>query len=491
MLEDKPFRLCWTTQNARSVFRTEALEGGDAVFLATHSPITGFDVDGRDQGEFDDRTEQAVLATLSDPARQHAFAVVQGEPGSGKSHLIRWLSVNWPHRFDLKLLLRRSDGSLEGALRQLREKLGPEFEDLFQNLGVRQRASTQGRANNFLATLANSLHPGHYEDNIGDEAWCGRHRPDLLFNHPLMRERWTAPMRIVELLEGAGGERNSASASFDLYDLADFNLDTLRRIKIELSDPGAKDLARHLEREIERMAPYREHRWTAEELAATKADELPTSLALLAALNRRRNDSIQSVLGVSADGLKTLFRKVRQALRAKGMRLVLLLEDITSWEGLDDSLIDVLVFNAAAQGDDGEADVCPLISVVGVTPKYYDDLQANYRQRITHEVILGTSNGGAQDVAALRDPAERTAFVARYLAAVRAGPEALLAWRDDLRAAPFLPPPNVCLSCPKQEPCFAVFGSSNDVGDPALVRWTRSDLAHPPRASAGRAQPRA
>src|SRR3712207_3301033 len=117
MLADKPFRLCWTADNARSVFRTEALEGSDAVFLATHSPITGFDVGGRDQGEFESRTELAVLTTLSDPARRHAFCVVQGEPGSGKSHLIRWLSVNWPHRTDLKLLLRRSDGSLEGALR--------------------------------------------------------------------------------------------------------------------------------------------------------------------------------------------------------------------------------------------------------------------------------------------------------------------------------------------------------------------------------------
>lgn len=463
MHSDKPFLLCWTAENARSIFRTEALEGNDAIFLATHSPIKGFDVGGRDQGEFTSRTEHEVLDTLSNTSRQHAFCVVQGEPGSGKSHLIRWLSVNWPHKTDLKLLLRRSDGSLEGAFRQLREKLGAEYEDLFQNLGVRQKASTQGRANNFLATLANSLNPGHYDDQIGDESWCGKYRPDLLFQHELIRENWPAPLRIVKLIEGASGERNSASASFDLYDIADLNFDTLRKAKLLLSNPGTKELARRLEREIQGMVPYREHQWTANELAAEKVEEFPTSLALLAALNRRRNDSIQSVLGVSAEGLKTLFRRVREALQSKGMRLVLLLEDITSWEGLDDSLIDSLVFNAEASGDEDEPDVCPLISVVGVTPKYYNDLQANYRQRITHEIILGRSDGGAQDVAALRDPVERTAFMARYLSAVRAGPQALRAWREDLKQGSSIPPPNTCLTCPKNESCIAVFGSQGEI----------------------------
>ena len=45
--------------------------------------------------------------------------------------------------------------------------------------------------------------------------------------------------------------------------------------------------------------------------------------------------------------------QVREALADRGQRLVLLLEDITSWEGLDDSLIDGGVFNAAARGEAG------------------------------------------------------------------------------------------------------------------------------------------
>ncbi|MER8772646.1 hypothetical protein NKH63_28635 [Mesorhizobium sp. M0960] len=459
----QPVSACWKSADARSIFLTEALEGSDAVFLATHSPIEGFDVDGRDAGEFDSHHERAVLETLSAPDRRHAFCVVQGEPGSGKSHLIRWLSVNWPTELDVKLLLRRADGSLEGALRQLKERLPSEFSSLFDNLGQKHRASAQGRANIFLSTLANTLEPAHFDPPMGDEDWCSTNSPAELLGHSWVKQRWKGPTRILELLEGAGGERNSATASFDLFDIEALAA-CCGQVYGSGVTGGAERLAQRLIREAETIQAFREAGWTAEETAVKALAELKTSLKFVDVLNRRRNDAIQNVLGVSAQGLKTLFRSVRQALQARGQRLVLLLEDITSWEGLDDSLIDVLVFNADARGDDDQDDVCPLISVVGVTPAYYDKLPGNYRQRITHDIRLGQSHGGLQDVATLRDPISRRRFVSRYLAAVRAGIPALTSWRDTLRGAPQTPPPNVCEHCPRQPSCFASFGSDDGVG---------------------------
>src|SRR3546814_13054489 len=96
----------------------------DTLFPNTTLFRADFEVTGSHAGEIDGRDEQAVLLALSDPSRSHAFCVVQGEPGSGKSHLIRWLFVNWLQSDDIKLLLQRADGSLEGALRQLREQIG-------------------------------------------------------------------------------------------------------------------------------------------------------------------------------------------------------------------------------------------------------------------------------------------------------------------------------------------------------------------------------
>jgi hypothetical protein len=464
MNDGRPFRICWNRDEATRIFKTEALEGDDAVFLATHSPLAGFEVAGRDAAEVRSPDEQSLLDALSADDRRHAFCVVQGEPGSGKSHLIRWLSVNWPEGRDVKLLLRRADGSLEGALRQLRDRLPPEFHELFEGLGVRQKASHQGRANNFLSWLANTLDPGHYEQRIGDEKWCADYVPGDILGHARVKAQWQAPSRILRLLEGAEGKRNSASASFDVFDLAD--LGTIVQPVRHMLAAGAKELARRLEAEGAVIEEHRGAGWTAADLAAERAKELPFTLDLVDVLNRRRNDAIQNVLGVSAAGLQSLFRKLRQELQRRCQRLVLLLEDITSWEGLDNSLIDVLVFNAEASGGEAEADVCPLISVVGLTPSYFDGplQQGNYRQRITHEIRLGQSSGGLQDVAALRDPLERTAFAARYLAAVRAGIPALRAWREDVRDMPALPPPNVCDACPKQPSCHAVFGDRDGVG---------------------------
>lgn len=458
-----PLSACWCASDAKAIFVTEALEGDDAIFLATHTPMEGFDIAGSDAAEFGEANEQAVLDTLAEPSRQHAFCVVQGEPGSGKSHLIRWLSLNWRGSNDIKLLLRRADGSLEGALRQLRERLPSEFAGLFDNLGQRHRATLEGRANNFLGILANSLAPGYFEVPPIDEKWCREFEPGKLLAHETIRSRWKSPSRILGLLEGKGGDRNSETASFNLYDIEHLaNLASPLRTSLSLGH--AQELCRRLHREAEAIREFREQGWLADELAEEHPQEVQYSLQLVDALNRRRNEAIQNVLGVSAQRLKTLFREVREKLAERGQRLVLLLEDITSWEGLDDSLIDVLVFKATARGDNDAREVCPLISVVGVTPTYYEKLPGNYRQRITHEVLLGHSTGGLQDVATLRAADTRRKFAARYLSAVRAGTAALTAWSQMLRSGRSAPPPNRCDSCPRQTACFDVFGSEDGIG---------------------------
>lgn len=194
-MTELPQKACWQARDVAAVISNEALEGHEGVFLATHTPITGFDVDGSHAADIADPDEQAVLEALSDPTRRHAFCVVQGEPGSGKSHLIRWLSVNWPIGSDVKLLLQRANGSLEGALRQLREQLR-EFADLFENLGQLHRATIQGRANMFLANLANALDPVHFDPPLEDVDWCQDHKPTELINHFQVREAWRGPSRI-------------------------------------------------------------------------------------------------------------------------------------------------------------------------------------------------------------------------------------------------------------------------------------------------------
>src|SRR3546814_19044966 len=84
-----PKEACWNSDDVAAVISNEALEGHEGIFLATHTPIRDFEVTGSHAGEIDGRDEQAVILALSDPSRSHDFFVVQGAPGSGKSHLIR------------------------------------------------------------------------------------------------------------------------------------------------------------------------------------------------------------------------------------------------------------------------------------------------------------------------------------------------------------------------------------------------------------------
>jgi hypothetical protein len=446
------------------MFRVEALEGNEAIFLATHSPIRGFSVSGTRADEIRSLDERGVLEALSPAALHHAFCVVEGEPGSGKSHLIRWLYVNWPEALpDRPLLLQRSDGSLEGALAQLRERLPIEFRELFDGLGTKQRVAETGRARTFHSNLLQALKPDHYEKPPVDNEWCEQWHPAQMLRPDNVEERWDAPRRILRLISGKEGERNSESARFNVFDVFDL-VELVDRV--DLKSSKAISLRAMLIGESVDIEEAREAGWDADRVTREMVAKIPHHMAFTNALNRRKNDAIQHVVGVTSDSLKKLFREVRRALRARGERLVLLLEDITSWEGLDDSLIDVLTTNADTRSDDeADRDQCDLVSVVGLTPDYYDTtLRTNYQDRITHKISLGEGEYGIQDVAMMREPMDRQRFVSRYLAATRSGPQRLEDWRKTLREGVELPPPNPCEDCPLVEGCHAAFGAIDGIG---------------------------
>lgn len=454
---------CWTNLDARAILRTEALSGEDEVFLATHTPVESFDVEGSHATDVKSPTERGLLNALSDPNLQHAWCVIQGEPGSGKSHVIRWLDVNWPEPGDQRLLIQRANGSLDGTLRQLQRNLPTKFQHLFDGLKQQQAAGLSGRSMHFLTSLGVSLHPDYFDVAPADVDWCRKYEPEKLILNTEVRENWKGPRRVLEIMNG-GDARNSESASFVLQDV------------VELVDycVGLKDsersaaLARRLIGEAVHVREALDEGRTWEEISTDKT-AIPDSLKLVDSLNARRNHAVQSVIGVSADGLKRLFEDLRTALKADNRRLVLLLEDVTSWQGVDDSLIDVLTTDATTRP---EKDLCPLISVVGVTPDYYEqDLRGNYQQRITLNIRLGKDDGRFEEIGTLNRPDKRARFVSKYLSAARAGERALKSWREDIRSEPDLAPPNPCIPCPRSEVCHAVFGEVDGVG---LFPFTQS-----------------
>ena len=55
-----PYRICWRQESVDQVLQTEALAGNDAVFMATHFPIEGFEVGGNRAAEVAGSSEQSL-----------------------------------------------------------------------------------------------------------------------------------------------------------------------------------------------------------------------------------------------------------------------------------------------------------------------------------------------------------------------------------------------------------------------------------------------
>src|SRR5207249_4405014 len=96
--------VCWRPEMVEEVLDTEALQPSKAAFLATHYPIRMYQGGTGAGGTPEEYTEQQFLTDFLAP-KDYVFAVVLGEAGTGKSHLIRWLEGNIAATAKRKVLL--------------------------------------------------------------------------------------------------------------------------------------------------------------------------------------------------------------------------------------------------------------------------------------------------------------------------------------------------------------------------------------------------
>jgi hypothetical protein len=468
------FAPCWRAEDANRILKTEALETRRAQFMATHRPIVGFDVDGSRKALVSDLSEHGILQAIQNPALRHAFVVVEGEPGSGKSHLIRWLYVNWDRPDDLVLMVQRAEGSLEGTLRQLKGHL-KEFEDLFVGLGQVQDKTEAGRAADFQSQLGNSLNPENLEKPLSHSEWCKEREAYKVINNPEALKHWQAPRRILNVITAQDGERNSRVAEFTLADIVE-----LARLQRYMTGIGRRAVMCYgdLADEADRIKPFLEEGKSDPEIIQACGSDIENSRILMEALNDRLNYAVRNLLGISSQGLKELFRRLRERLKEEDRRLILLLEDITSFQGIDDQLVDVLVTQSDTVEDEKQ---CDLLSVVGITPGYYSKhfaTRGNVESRITFFVRLGHAESGSSFWASnsLQTSEERQSFAATYLRAVRAEETELDAWFEAGHGQ--TPVPNRCDECSVRESCHQAFGHVNleDGGDVGLFPFTPSAL---------------
>ncbi|MED5370940.1 MAG: hypothetical protein VX899_08015 [Myxococcota bacterium] len=450
---------CWTARDAAAVLRTEALEGTRAIFMAVHSPIQGFTTAGVNAGLLSEDSEDGLLDALTGPDHSHLFCVVEGEPGSGKSHLIRWLEFQWKTRRpdDLVLPVPRSNGSLEGVLREMRSGLPSSYQGLFAGLGKVHDTTLEGRARDFHSKLANSLSPDYFAGEAPIHAeWAAKYQLNRLVGHHLVLGEWSAPNRILETLAG-GSERNSRVESFTIEDVHELAL-KLRAVRDRSVGPKAIQASRKFQKEADELGNLLDSGRPPAELEAEAEKVAPMLFRLREALDARFNAVVQDLVGVGRDGLTRAFRGLRAQLARENRRLVLLLEDITSFQGVDSQLLDVLIAKSSTEGSES---LCDLLSVVGITTDFFNRSMKSYgnlRERIALHIHLGDGTSGEVDTGlALGSAAGRQEFAANYLRAIRAGVERIQNW-DEAGGGSV---PNVCLTCPHRDPCHRAFGATH------------------------------
>lgn len=422
---------CWTPEQVPKVISLTAQTSAASAsyFLAAHSPFRKI-TDAKSSGHT--LSEEEVFKEIFSKARGQVQAFVKGEPGTGKSHLIRWLKLRSDYaahqkedgleRFKL-VLVTRGNGSLKDALGQIVHQLGKEFEQhLAQVRGAIDRLSDATARATLLAELALEL----------DSRWTnerGRPALDRKLLHLgqslrangvgrwLKRDGGVIHQVIQRLTEQSTVEQRESPL---LFSPEDFDVPAAYLSPSE--NPGQV---------IEFAEDLKEEQDTREVVART--------------VNIALDHAIGGLTGLKGSDLLEVFTEIRRQLGPK-RSLALFIEDV-SVTGLDQDVV-----NAFEPRD--AAGLCRMVAVLGITTNAWDSprMPDNLKQRATHIYEVGgeTVNqwvANADDV---------TKFTARYLNAVRLGEDeiheiAQERFDGDIRRSH-------CEKCNLRVQCHEVFG---------------------------------
>lgn len=440
-MQVKPFALvqCWKNERIGQIIYKEATSVDTATFLATHVPLNKLTYQ-RSPQIVSDTSENGLLRELGNCAEQdkHAFVIVQGIPGTGKSHLIRWLKESYTTEADQQhervLFIERAQCSLRGTLEQIiksgifdKEAMKEQLEKLN---GARIELSKEALSITLLGQLLVAI--GEMKQ-VEMPSWLTKkNRLEKYLLDFGVREELTktgGPIdRIVRFLRSGSGIQNRETPGFEESDFI-FKAATLRQIEGYLE---AKYVAEHLQ---------------GEENAEKRHD-------LVFYLNQLLPFAIGHATALTSDDFKQIFYDLRRHLRQKNQSLILFIEDITALTGIDTGLLDVL---ATQHIGEGNQEFCRITSVVGITDNYFMDyFPDNMKDRVTHRLTLNAIQTSLSDTELLADASATADLAARYLNAMRLEKKELDEWL--IQGGKPAQLPNACTNCTFKTACHTAFG---------------------------------
>ena len=388
------------------VLRIDSIDSTDSDFLATHVPFRKIVV-GTNSGEkFDEvyKSEEDIFKDIFKnelTRNEHQFIIVEGSSGAGKSHFIRWIYAMLSAKEkddDVVLLIRRSDNTLKGTIRQLldiKEVKEISNKEAYERLVKANQAITESK---FKSTIYHQFIVEIENDTSEVLGNIKRKKLIALLNNSTFQERLMAAGGPIDRIYSK--ITNSSSVDLDLiaqFSKADLTLDIDFINQLEEADRKARDFANSLmegddEEFIQKITDY---------------------------MNSFVETVIQTSAGIEPGDFQQIFKEIRQELKRKGKNLILLVEDITSFTGVNQALLNALV--TGHTGSNAVDKLCKLISVVGTTTQYYNQFRDNYRDRITKQITI--HDGIIGD-----NKSDLIQFVAKYLNAISLSSDVLDEW---------------------------------------------------------------
>ena len=423
--------ICWTPEAvSKSLFNVANLTRGQTdYFLASHTPIQSI----RDDRAGFAYTEEALFRSLFDPSQNEVMAIIHGEPGSGKSHLIRWLKLRAERaevEGELKefrsVLVQRVSGSLREALEQMIEQLGEEFAGYLHPVRSALSAISETTARATLAMhLALELGPRRADRGL----------PSL-----------------DSELEGLGDFFTQGTREFFLRDngVIDLNIKLLNQAS-EISQRQTPP--EFLPKDFE--VP---ERWLSNTKTAASVEALGYALLLQPELREQAarfcNEALPKALaamtGLTGGVLQSVLGEIRRDLFKKDQKLAVFIEDVSVM-----SAIGLEVVNAfEPQTKEGQCRIVSVLGMVDTGRTSYEALPANQRQRSTHLVSVGGDvlREWRQDRTALAK------FAARYLNVTRMQPAEVTELANQRRQGRDVGL-SACDRCEVKMECHAAWGS--------------------------------
>lgn len=484
MAKKWPNATCWSSKDALAMVTIEAgtpdqasdINRGDHVFLAGHQAPAMRHLEEHDFRETGGATggsqssQEQVLAKLEDRSRSMLF--ITGAPGTGKSHLVRWLHIHataeaaaGEHPNDVFAHVPRSMTNLADVLQVILEHAeASDREDIRKKIAdaTGEMKSDRALRERLLMTLSTRLSELREEIEAQGES------------HQFGKRAYHEVLRLLPDFLAAGATRS-------IYRKDDGPADRIVRVRLQQRTEGddVADVQLRFTREDllagGQLAALDDgllgkHDLDCRARLLGESDFMDRALELL---DYCVDGAVRELVGLDATQLQSAMGRLLASLAERGQRLVLFFEDWGLIAGFQNQLAEAFAA-ATAQGS--------VLAVIAITSQRLGQFQGNILQR---GWVYSLDRTADEDRRAAVDD-----LLARNLNAIRLGPKRLRAMFDGRSDGTWLT--NACDECPldAKASCHEAFGAIDvpGVGQVGLFPMTEESISAALRKKFGEGQ---